>query len=84
MDKFFARCFKLGYCSKQYSIVDLLFDRDSKLSQRITSMETALYDLLPAQRSRHLRDRPHNFILPKECTNLFKSVFINRCSFNNY
>ena len=36
IDKFFARCFKFGYCSKQYSIIDLLYDRDSILWQRIT------------------------------------------------
>ena len=43
---------------------------------------TALRDLLPPQRTRQLRTRSHNYILPRVQTSRFKAVFINRCLFN--
>ena len=83
IDKLFARCYKLGYCLKQHSILDIRCNRDKKLWQRISSTNTALSDLLPPQRTRQLRTRSHNYILPKVQTSRFKSVFINRCLFNS-
>ena len=82
IDKLFARCYKLGYCLRQYSILDIRRIRDMKLWQRISSTNTALSDLLPPQRTRQMRTRSHNYILPKVQTSRFKSVFINRCLFN--
>ena len=82
IDKLFARCYKLGYCLRQYSILDIRCNRDMKLWQRISSTNTALSDLLPPQRIRQMRTRSHNYILPKVQTSRFKSVFINRCLFN--
>ena len=82
IDKLFARCYKLGYCLKQHSILDIRHDRDMKLWRRISSTNTALRDLLPPQRTQQLRSRSHNYILPKVQTSCFKSVFINRCLFN--
>ena len=80
--KLFARCYKLGYWLRQYSILDIRRNRDMKLWQRISSTNTALSDLLPPQRTRQMRTRSHNYILPKVQTSRFKSVFINRCLFN--
>ena len=82
IDKLFARCYKLGYCLRQYSILDIRRNRDMKLWQRISSTNTALSDLLPPQRTRQMRTRSHNYILPKVQTSRFKSVFVNRCLFN--
>ena len=65
IDKLFARCYKLGYCLRQYSILDIRRDRDMKLWQRISSTNTALSDLIPLQRTRQMRTRSHNYILPK-------------------
>ena len=79
IDKLFARCYKLGYCSKQHSILDIRHNREKKLWRRISSTNTALSDLSPSQRTRQLRTRPHNYILPNVRTSRFKSVFINRC-----
>ena len=31
IDKLFVRCYKLGYCLKQHSILDIRRDRDMKL-----------------------------------------------------
>ena len=78
IDKLFSRCYKLGYCLKQHSICR---DRDMELWRRISSTNTALSDLLPPQRTRQLRSRSHNYILPRVQTSCFKSVFINRCLF---
>ena len=83
IDKLFGRCYKLGYCLKQHSILDIRRDRDMKLWRRISSTNTALSDLLPPQRTRQLRTRSHNYILPRVQTSRFKSVFINRCLFNS-
>ena len=52
MDKLFARCYKLGYCLKQNSILDISRNRDTKLQRRISSTNTALSDLLPQKRKR--------------------------------
>ena len=65
IDKLFARSFKSGYCSKQYYITDILKSRDLKLWRRITTTETALKELLPPERTRHLRKRAHKYILPR-------------------
>ena len=83
IDKLFPRCYKLGYCFKQHSILDIRRDRDMKLWRRISSTNTALSDLLPPQRTRQMRTRSHNIILPNVRTSRFKSVFINRCLFNS-
>ena len=64
IDKLFARCYKLGYCLKQHSILDIRRNRDMKLWRRISSTNTALSDLLPPQRTRQMRTRSHNYILP--------------------
>ena len=83
IDKLFARCFKLSYCLKQYSILDIRRNRDKKLWRRISSTNTALSDLLPPQRTQQMRSRSHNYILPNARTSRFKSVFIDRCLFNS-
>ena len=82
IDKLFARAFKSGYCLKKYSICDILTTRDSKLWNKITSNTTALDDLLPPRRTRHLRSKGHDYILPRVRTSRFKSTFVNRCLFS--
>ena len=82
IDKLFARVFTSGYCSKKYSICDILTTRDSKLWNKITSNTTALDDLLPPRRIRQLRSRGHDYILPRVHTSRFKSTFVNRCLFS--
>ena len=49
---------------------------------KITSNTTALDDLLPPRRTRHLRSRGHDYILPRVRTSRFKSTFVNRCLFS--
>ena len=71
IDKLFARCYKLGYCLKQHSILDVRHNRDMKLWRRISSANTALRDLLPPQRTWQLRSRSPNYILPKVQTKSF-------------
>ena len=76
IDKLFARAFKSGYCLTKYSICDILTTRDNKLWIKITSNTTALDDLLPPRRNRHLRSRGHDYILPRVRTSRFKSTFV--------
>ena len=77
IDKLFARAFKSGYCLKKYSICDILTTRDRKLWIKITSNTTALDDLLPPRRTRHLGWRGHDDILPRVRTSRFKFTFVN-------
>ena len=77
--KLFARCYKLGYFLKKHSILGIRRNRDMKLWRGISSTNTALSDLLPPQRTRQMRTRSHNYILPNVWTSRFKSVFIHRC-----
>ena len=60
IDKLFARCYKLGYCLRPHSILDIR--RGMKLWRRISSTNTTLSDLLPPQRTRQTRTRSHNII----------------------
>ena len=78
----FARAFKSGYCLKKYSICDILITRYNKLWIKITSNTTALDDLLPPRRTRHLRSRGYDYILPRGRTSRFNSLFVNRCLFS--
>ena len=82
IDKFFARALKSGHCLKKYSICDILTTRDNKLWIKITSNTTALDDLLPPRRTRHLRSKGHDYILPRVRTSCFQSTFVNRCLFS--
>ena len=59
----FAKCFKLDYYLRQYSILVIRRNRDMKFWRRITSTNTALSDLLPPQRTRQMRTRSHNYNL---------------------
>jgi hypothetical protein len=43
-----------------------------------------LYELLPPKRQRPLREREHDFILPKAKIERFKQLFLNTCLFNNF
>ena len=55
-----------------------------KLWKSITDNSNhCLFDLLPPERTRQLRNRGHNYILPRIRTERFKSSFINRCLFLN-
>ncbi|CAH3170390.1 unnamed protein product, partial [Porites lobata] len=72
--------FLSGAVSRPY----ILRNRDSDLFNRIASYKGhVLYDLFRPKRNRALRDRGHDFILPRVKTELFKRAFVNRCLFRN-
>ena len=77
IDKLFARCYRLAmsYQLKQHTILDIRRNRDKKLWRKISSTNTALSDLLPPQRTRQLRNRSHNYIVPKARTSCFKCFY---------
>ena len=63
---------------------DVIKNRDSDLFNRIASNKGhVLYDLFRPKRNRALRDRGHDFILPRVKAELFKRAFVNRCLFRN-
>jgi hypothetical protein len=82
VDKFLKRAYRYGYTSKNYVLTDIIRERDIKLWKIISEDVThSLYELLPPKKTRTLRKRGHNFILPKVRTERYKISFINRCLF---
>ena len=82
IDKFFKRAERYRYTTKAFTINDIINNRDMKLWKSITDNSNhCLYDLLPPERTRQLRNRGHNYILPRIRTERIKSSFINRCVF---
>jgi hypothetical protein len=65
-EKFLKRAYRYGYTSKNYVLADIIRERDMKL-WKVISEDAAhsLYELLPLKKTRTLRNRGHNFILPK-------------------
>lgn len=82
IDRFFKRAARFGYTKRKITISELISQHDNKLFKQISSnKQHILKDLLPEKRTRPLRNRTHNFILPCVKTERFKQCFINRCLF---
>ena len=62
----------------------VILTRDKQLWEKITHTDThCLTDLLPSKRTyQSLRQRGHDYTLPRICTERFKRCFINRSLFN--
>ena len=75
IDKFCKRAEKYGYTNKRITIGDIIRNRDRQLWEKITTENQCLNSLLPNQRTRRLRERGHNFILPRVNTERFKRTF---------
>ena len=85
IDKFLRRAHRYGYTTKSFQIFDVVKARDMSLFKKIYSNpDHPLYELLPPKRQRQLREREHDFILPKVKTERFRRSFLNRCLFNNF
>ena len=82
IDRFLMRAHRFGFTTKKTTILDLIKDRGSKLFKNVISDDHILHDLLPPKRRRVLRERKHDFILPRVKTERFKHCFLNRCLFN--
>ena len=83
VDKLLKRAYKYGYLMYQVSIVDILNNKDRDLWEKITTDPNhALQVLLPPSRQLELRNRGHEYELPRVRTERFKRVFVNRCLFN--
>ena len=81
IDKFCKRALKYGYTKERIVISDVIQTRDKQLWEKITHID--LTDLLPSKRTyQSLRQRGHDYILPRICTERFKRCFINRYLFN--
>ena len=83
VDKLLKRAYKYGSLMYQVSIVDILNNKDRDLWEKITKDPNhALQVLLPPSRQLELRNRGHEYELPRVRTERFKRVFVNRCLFN--
>ena len=80
IDKLQNRAVKFGYLKYTTPINDLIESSDNTIWNNIKNNPGhPLAHLLPPQRTRILRSRSHNFILPKIKPECFKNVFLNRC-----
>ena len=79
IDRFCKRALKYGYTAKFTPIADLIRERHLKLWNKVTTYNHCLNDRLPIKRTRRLRDRSHDYVLPPVRTERFKWCFINRC-----
>ena len=62
--------------------MDILYNKDRVLWEKITSDPNhALQALLPPSRQLELRDRGHEYELPRVRKERFKRVFVNKCLF---
>ena len=64
--------------NKCISFSDVIRDRDKQLWGKITDTQCCLKDLLTSKRTdRSLRQRGHDYILPRIRTEHFKCCFVN-------
>ena len=83
IDKFNKKAYKYRYTSNLITINDKIKERDRKLWDSIVDDQNhILYDLLPPQRDSNGLRSGRIFILPRDDTEHYKNIFINRCSFN--
>ena len=64
IDRFSKRAVKYGYTAKSFPITDLLSQRDLELWKKVTTDNHSLNNLLPLKRTRNLRDRSQDYVLP--------------------
>jgi hypothetical protein len=84
-NKFLNRAFRYGYTQNKYSMAKMIEERDLLLFNKVMhNPEHCLYELLPEERRRPLRERDHQFMLPKVYTERFKQSFLNKCLFNDF
>ena len=83
IDNFLRRAYHFGYTNKIILISDVITRRDSDLFNRIISdIGHVLYNLLSPKRYRVLREKGHDFTLPKVKSDRFKRrTFVNRYLF---
>lgn len=84
VDKVFKRAARCGFTKSILSTETLIKKHDKKIWEKLIKApdSSQLSDLLPPKRRRSgLRNRKHDFILPKVRTERFKKCFINRCLF---
>lgn len=84
IDSLFRKAFRRGFCCEIITIDELISAADKKLFRQLSNDSHCLHPLLPKQRNNKLhslRNRGHNYILPRIETALFKNSFLNRCLF---
>ena len=82
INSFLKRSYKYGYTLYQKSIKDIIAERDQVLFDKIRDDDHILNDLLSAKRKRLIvRNRKHNYILPRVNTERYMRAFVNRCLF---
>ena len=84
IDKFCKRAWRYGYTKDRIVIDNVILTRDKQLWEKITHTDIhCLTDLLPCKRTyKSLRQRGHDYTLPRIRTERFKRCFINRYLFN--
>jgi hypothetical protein len=76
IDKFLRQAYRYGYTTKSVQIIDVIKERYMSLFEKeCSNPDHPLYELIPPKRQRPLREREHDFIVPKIKTERFKRSF---------
>ena len=77
VNSFLCHAYRFGYTSHLIDMNDVIKEQDNKLWNKIVSnLVNTLNELLPPKWTRCLKQRKHNYILPKVKTERFKQVFV--------
>ena len=83
LDEFCKRAVRYGYTTYYIPIMERIrAGEKAVVRQNNKRPKHPLHSLLPPLKTRILRQRGHNFMLPVVKTERFKRCFINRCFFN--
>ena len=83
MDTFSKRAARIEYTKRKITISEFISQHDKLFKQIGSNEQHILKDLLPEKRTRPLRNRSHNFILPYVKTERCQHCFINDANSRN-
>ena len=81
---FLKRAFQYGFATKILEVNSLLDSASKGLFCKRQSSYHCLFSILPVEtpHDHTLRERGHNFVLPRCQNNIYKISFLNKCLFS--
>ena len=84
INAFLKRAFRYGFATKILEVNSLLDSASKDLFCNIQRSYHCLFSILPVEtpHDHKLRERGHNFVLPRYQNNIYKISFLNKCLFS--
>jgi len=81
---FLKRAFRYGFATEILEVNSLLDNASKDLFCNMQRSPHCLFSILPVetQHDHKLRERGHNFVLPRCQSDIYKTSFLNTCSFS--